>query len=96
MICIYFLEKKILKEIYPEKKSLFTTKKLIISITSIAASLTILFILNTFETPQTLTQDQAFNDYLESYYIEEFDSYEMLSMLEDTEIEKIANSSLIP
>ncbi|MFQ3341455.1 MAG: hypothetical protein ACI9TK_001118, partial [Flavobacteriaceae bacterium] len=44
------LGKKILKEIYPEKKSLFTTKKLIISITSIAASLTILFILNTFET----------------------------------------------
>jgi len=27
------------------------------------------------------------NDFIESYYLEDFDSYEMLSMMEDNEIE---------
>ena len=90
------LEKEILKEIYPEKKSLFNVKRIIISLTGIAASFLILFIFNTFETPKTITEDQAFNDYLESYYLENLDSYEMLSMIEDSEIEKIVNSTLIP
>ena len=90
------LEKEILKEIYPEKKSLFNVKRIIISLTGIAASFLILFIFNTIETPKTITEDQAFNDYLESYYLEDLDSYEMLSMIEDSEIEKIVNSTLIP
>ena len=88
------LEKEILKKIYPEKKSLSNVRKIIISFTSIAASLSILFILNTFEAPKKITEDQAFNDYLESYYLEDLDSYEMLSMIENSEIEKIVNSSL--
>ena len=88
------LENEILKEIYPEKKSLSNVRKIIISFTSIAASLSILFILNTFEVPKKITEDQAFNDYLESYYLEDLDSYEMLSMIENSEIEKIINSSL--
>ena len=88
------LEKEILKEIYPEKKSLSNVRKIIISFTSIAASLSILFILNTFEVPKKITEDQAFNDYLESYYLEDLDSYEKLSMIENSEIEKIINSSL--
>jgi hypothetical protein len=88
------LEKEILKEVYPEKKSLSNVRKIIISLTGIAASLSILFILNTFETPKKITEDQAFNDYLESYYLEDLDSYEMLSMIENSEIEKIINSSL--
>ena len=88
------LEKEILKEIYPEKKSLSNVRKIIISFTSIAASFSILFFLNTFEAPKKITEDQAFNDYLESYYLEDLDSYEMLSMIENSEIEKIINSSL--
>jgi len=90
------LEEEILKEIYPEKKSLSNVKKITISITSIAASFLILFVFNTFEAPKTTTEDQAFSDYLESYYLEDLDSYEMLSMIEDSEIEKIVNTSLIP
>ena len=43
-----------------------------------------------------MTEDQAFNNYLESYYIEDLDSYEMLSMIEDSEIEKIVNTSIKP
>ena len=88
------LEKEILKEIYHEKKSLSNVRKIIISLTGIAASLSILFILNTFEAPKKITEDQAFNDYLESYYLEDLDSYEMLSMIENSEIDKIVNSSL--
>ena len=88
------LEKEIIKEIYPAKKSLSNVRKITISLTGIAASLSILFILNTFEAPKKITEDQAFNDYLESYYLEDLDSYEMLSMIENSEIEKIINSSL--
>ena len=90
------LEKEILKKIYPEKKSLFSIRKITISFTSIAASLLILFILNPFKAPKTLTEDQAFNNYLESYYLEDLDSYEMLSMIEDSEIEKIVNTIIKP
>ena len=41
------LEEEILKEIYPEKKALSNVRKIIISITSIAASFLILFVFNT-------------------------------------------------
>ena len=90
------LEKEILKKIYPEKKSLFSIRKITIGFTSIAASLLILFILNPFEAPEKMTEDQAFNNYLESYYLEDLDSYEILSMIEDSEIEKIMNSIIKP
>ena len=90
------LEKEILKKIYPEKKPLFNVRRITISFTSIAASFLILFILNPFEATKTMTEDQAFNNYLESYYLEDLDSYEMLSMIEDSEIEKIVNTSIKP
>ena len=90
------LEKEILKKIYPEKKPLFNARRITISFTSIAASFLILFILNPFEATKTMTEDQAFNNYLESYYLEDLDSYEMLSMIEDSEIEKIVNTSIKP
>ena len=90
------LEKEILKKIYPEKKPLFNVRRIIICFTSIAASFLILFILNPFEATKTMTEDQAFNNYLESYYLEDLDSYEMLSMIEDSEIEKIVNTIIKP
>ena len=90
------LEKEILKKTYPEKKPLFNIRRITISFTSIAASFLILFILNPFEATKTMTEDQAFNNYLESYYLEDLDSYEMLSMIEDSEIEKIVNTSIKP
>jgi len=90
------LEKEILKKTYPEKKPLFNVRRITISFISIAASFLILFILNTFEAPKKITEDQAFNNYLESYYLEDLDSYEMLSMIEDSEIEKIVNTSIKP
>ena len=90
------LEKEILKKTYPEKKPLFNVRRITISFTSIAASLLILFILNPFKATKTMTEDQAFNNYLESYYLEDLDSYEMLSMIEDSEIEKIVNTSIKP
>ena len=90
------LEKEILKKTYPEKKPLFNVRRITISFISIAASFLILFILNPFEATKTMTEDQAFNNYLESYYLEDLDSYEMLSMIEDSEIEKIINTSIKP
>ena len=90
------LEKEILKKTYPEKKPLYNVRRITISFISIAASFLILFILNPFEATKTMTEDQAFNNYLESYYLEDLDSYEILSMIEDSEIEKIVNTSIKP
>lgn len=54
-----------------------------------ATAATILILIGLFEQPATveIEKEQALNDFIESYYLEDFDSYEMLSMMEDNEIE---------
>jgi len=55
----------------------------------IASAAAILQLIGLFEQPTTvkIEKEQALNDFIESYYLEDFDSYEMLSMMEDNEIE---------
>ncbi len=55
----------------------------------IASAAAILLLIGLFEQPTTveIEKEQALNDFIESYYLEDFDSYEMLSMMEDNEIE---------
>lgn len=83
------LEKDVLASVRnlnnPPKRSF---KSSVIYLVGIAASL--VFIFSFFQTRnyENITPDeQAFNDYLEIYYSENLDSYEMLSMLEDNEID---------
>ena len=54
-----------------------------------ATAAAILILIGLFEQPATveIEKEQALNDFIESYYLEDFDSYEMLSMMEDNEIE---------
>jgi len=82
------LEKTLVEEV----AGISTTSKrssnnLIYSFMATAAA--ILILIGLFEQPVTveIEKEQALNDFIESYYLEDFDSYEMLSMMEDNEIE---------
>jgi|SRR6056300_1155169 len=77
-----------------EKKS--TSNYLLLKFSSVAASLILLITLFEKTSPTELENDQAINDFIETYYIENFDSYDMLSMMEDTEIELTIAPELKP
>ena len=59
------------------------SKNLILQFTSFAAA--ILLIASIFQISRTekIKKDQALNDFIENYYLENFDSYEMLTMMEE-------------
>ena len=82
------LEKKILQEVVTSSPtSKRSSNNLIYGF--IASAAAILLLIGPFEQPTTveIEKEQALNDFIESYYLEDFDSYEMLSMMEDNEIE---------
>ena len=82
------LEKKILQEVVTSSPtSKRSSNNLIYGF--IASAAAILLLIGLFEKPTTveIEKEQALNDFIESYYLEDFDSYEMLSMMEDNEIE---------
>ena len=82
------LEKKILQEVVTSSPtSKRSSNNLIYGF--IASAAAILLLIGLFEPPATveIKKEQALNDFIESYYLEDFDSYEMLSMMEDNEIE---------
>jgi hypothetical protein len=47
----------------------------------------LMLILTPKENLQPTIEEQALNDFVENYYLENMDSYEILSMIEDNEIE---------
>ena len=85
------LEETVLKKTV--KSSYSYRSKLILSLTSIAAALALFLMLPNTENTETLIEDQAFNDYIESYYLEDMDGYEILSMSENNETEPNLNNS---
>jgi len=58
-----------------------------VAFTSIAAIMLLMLTLTSKENPQPTIEEQALNDFVENYYLENMDSYEILSMIEDNEIE---------
>ena len=69
------------------KPSLNVPRELIVAFTSIAAIMLLMLTLTPKENPQPTIEEQALNDFVENYYLENMDSYEILSMIEDNEIE---------
>lgn len=69
------------------KPSLNAPRKLIMVITSLAAIMLLMLTLVPKENPLPTIEEQTLNDFVESYYLENMDSYEILSMIEDNEIE---------
>jgi hypothetical protein len=85
------LEETILRK--SKKTSPFSRRKLIVSFTTLAAALALLFTIPSSQNSETQIEEQAFNDYLESYYLEDMNGYEILSMLEDNEIDPYFDNS---
>lgn len=67
------------------------SKKLILQFISVAA--TILLVSTIFLVSQKEINDknQALNDFIENYYLEDFDSYKILSMMDESEIDLTLN-----
>jgi hypothetical protein len=83
------LEKEILFKTQRNKKGMDKNIKHILFATlSIAASFLFFFTVSgPSETLILENKEQAFEEYIETYYLEDFDSYELLSLLEEGEIE---------
>ena len=65
-----------------------TLKRILFGISSVAASLLLYYNITNSNDPLVADNGgQAFEEYLENYYLEDLNSYEILSMLDDTEIE---------
>ena len=82
----------IIKPKYSERKS-----SIYYYFAGIAASLILVFSLIQYQQNSVIViEDQALNDYIENYYMDNLDSYEMLSMMEETEIEILSDFSNKP
>lgn len=71
-------------------------KKIYYSITAAAAAILILHTLTQQQPPVETEREQALNEFIESYYLEDFDGFEVYSMLEESEIETTINQILKP
>ena len=83
------LEKEILFKTQRNKKGVDkNTNHILFATLSIAASFLSFFTVSgPSETLILENKEQAFEEYIETYYLEDFDSYELLSLLEEGEIE---------
>ena len=92
------LEDEILSNLKNHK--LFPSKNLritLLGVATLAASLAI--ILSIFTKKNSLfveINDQVFEEYNETYYLDNMDSFDILSMLEDNEIETLPTISIEP
>ena len=59
------------------------SKNLILQFTLVAAAILLIASIFQISTTEKIKKDQALNDFIENYYLENFDSYEMLTMMEE-------------
>ena len=83
------LEKEILKKILKISKSKNNTKlkSSLLSLTGIAVSITLFYNIFLSEDPIINEKEEVFEDFVESYYLEDLSTYEILSMLDENDIE---------
>ena len=61
-------------------------KRALLTFSGIAAS-TIIFYINTTPKSYAIQDKEVFEDFIETYYLEDFESYEIFSMLDENEIQ---------
>ena len=87
------LESSLLKDLDPKNATIKkVSKRLVLQFISAAAT-TILLVSTIFLMSQKekTDKDQTLNDFIENYYLEDFDSYKILSMMDDSEIDLTLN-----
>ena len=67
------------------------SKKLILQFISVAAIILLVSTIFLMNQKKMIDKNQALNDFIENYYLEDFDSYKILSMMDDGEIDLTLN-----
>ena len=67
------------------------SKKLILQFISVAAIILFVSTIFLMSQKEITDKDQALNDFIENYYLEDFDSYKILSMMDESEIDLTLN-----
>ena len=84
------LEKEIIKKTskkISKRKNNKNLKRSILALTGIAVSITLFYNIFSSEVPIIIEKEEVFEDFVESYYLEDLNTYEILSMLEENDIE---------
>ena len=83
------LEKEIIKKTLKisKRKNNKKLKSSILALTGIAASITLFYNIFWSEDPTIIEKEEIFEDFVESYYLEDLNTYEILSMLDENDIE---------
>jgi hypothetical protein len=83
------LEKEIIKKTskISKRKNNKKLKSSILALTGIAVSITLFYNIFSSEVPIIIEKEEVFEDFVESYYLEDLNTYEILSMLEENDIE---------
>ena len=67
-----------------------STRK-ILQFISVAATILLVSTIFLMSQEEKIDKDQALNDFIENYYLEDFDSYKILSMMDESEIDLTLN-----
>ena len=67
------------------------SRRLILQFISVAASILLVSTIFLVSQKEKIEKDEALNDFIENYYLEDFDSYKILSMMDDSEIDLTLN-----
>ena len=67
------------------------SRRLILQFISVAASILLVSTIFLMSQKEKTEKDQALNDFIENYYLEDFDSYKILSMMDESEIDLTLN-----
>ena len=83
------LEKEIIKKTFKisKRKNNKKLKSSLLALTGVAASITLFFNIFSSKDLIIIEKEEIFEDFVESYYLEELNTYEILSMLDENNIE---------
>ena len=92
------LEKEIIKKTLKisKRRNNKKLKSSILALTGIAASITLFYNIFWSEDPIIIEKEEVFEDFVESYYLEDLNTYEILSMLDENDIETTLKYSSKP
>ena len=86
------LESSLLKTLDPKNSTIKdVSKRLTLQFISAAATILLVSTIFLISQKEKTDKDQALNDFIENYYLEDFDSYKILSMMDDKEIDLTLN-----
>lgn len=86
------LESSLLKDLNPKNTTIKkVSRRLVLQFISAAATILLVSTILLMSQKDKTDKDQALNDFIENYYLEDFDSYKILSMMDDSEIDLTLN-----